>query len=85
LAFSAVAFYFGFKRMASMHLKNVSLRYPIFTPKTHSIKTLLFTKLGGKVSSHNNTVVIEALRGINLELKDGDRLGIVQERQLSYA
>jgi ABC-type polysaccharide/polyol phosphate transport system ATPase subunit len=63
--------------MASICIDNVSLRYPIFTPKTHSIKTLLFTKLGGTVSSHNNTVVIEALRGINLELKDGDRLGIV--------
>jgi ABC-type polysaccharide/polyol phosphate transport system ATPase subunit len=63
--------------MASINIENVSLRYPIFTPNTHSIKTLLFTKLGGKVSSHNNTVVIEALRGINLKLNDGDRLGIV--------
>jgi ABC-type polysaccharide/polyol phosphate transport system ATPase subunit len=63
--------------MALLQLDNVSLRYPIFSPKTSSIKTLLMTKLGGTVSSHNNTVVIEALRNVNLALKDGDRLGIV--------
>jgi ABC-type polysaccharide/polyol phosphate transport system ATPase subunit len=63
--------------MASLQLDDVSLRYPIFSPRSQSIKTLLLTKLGGAVSSHNNTVVIEALRNVSLQLNDGDRLGIV--------
>jgi ABC-type polysaccharide/polyol phosphate transport system ATPase subunit len=63
--------------MAHISLKNVSLRYPIYSQKSRSAKRFLITRLGGSISTHKNTVVVDALRGINLELQDGDRLGIV--------
>lgn len=63
--------------MALIRLENVSLHYPVYSSQTRGIKTLLFTQLGGKLSTFNRTVVVEALRDVNLELRDGDRLGIV--------
>jgi ABC-type polysaccharide/polyol phosphate transport system ATPase subunit len=63
--------------MALISLKNVSLRYPIFEQKARSAKQLILTRLGGSISTHNNVVVVDALCEINLELRDGDRLGIV--------
>ena len=63
--------------MASIRLTDVSLLYPIYTPQTRGFKSALFTSLGGSISRHNATVVVEALRDFNLELHDGDRLGII--------
>jgi ABC-type polysaccharide/polyol phosphate transport system ATPase subunit len=63
--------------MALISLENVSLRYPIYEQKARSAKQLILTRLGGGISIHNNVVVVDALCGINLELHDGDRLGIV--------
>lgn len=37
----------------------------------------MFTRLGGTVASHNDTVTVEALKDISLDLTDGDRLGLV--------
>lgn len=63
--------------MASISLKNVSLRYPIYEQKARSAKQMLLTRLGGSISTHEDIVVVDALRNVNLELRDGDRLGIV--------
>jgi ABC-type polysaccharide/polyol phosphate transport system ATPase subunit len=63
--------------MAKIKLTNVTLRYPIFTPKTRAIKTALLTRLGGTISETNNTVVVSALQDLNLDIGDGDRLGII--------
>ena len=63
--------------MAKIKLSGVTLRYPIYTPSTRAIKTALFTRLGGTISEQRNTVVVEALRDFDLELADGDRLGII--------
>jgi ABC-type polysaccharide/polyol phosphate transport system ATPase subunit len=63
--------------MAFISLENVSLRYPIYEQKARSAKRLLLSRLGGSISTHNNVVVVDALQGVSLELRDGDRLGIV--------
>ncbi len=63
--------------MALIRLENVSLRYPVYTSPARSIRHVLLTRLGGNVTTHNKIVVVEALRGVSLELRDGDRLGIV--------
>ena len=63
--------------MAHVSLKQVSLEYPIITARSQAIKTALFTRLGGRISAHDRTVVVRALNAIDLELTDGDRLGIV--------
>jgi len=63
--------------MALVRFNNVTVDYPIFTSHTRSIKTALFSRLGGKLASHNNTVIVRALENINVELKDGDRLALI--------
>jgi ABC-type polysaccharide/polyol phosphate transport system ATPase subunit len=63
--------------MASIILENVSLRYPIYEQKLRSAKQMFLTRLGGGISTHNNIVVVDALLDVNLELHDGDRLGMV--------
>jgi ABC-type polysaccharide/polyol phosphate transport system ATPase subunit len=63
--------------MALIRLKNVTVSYPIFTQHTQSLKTALLSRLGGTIANYNDTVIVQALNNLNLELKDGDRLGIV--------
>jgi ABC-type polysaccharide/polyol phosphate transport system ATPase subunit len=63
--------------MARVVLHDVSVSFPIFTSQTRSVKAAVFTRLGGALGSHNDTVVVHALRNITLELRDGDRLGLV--------
>jgi len=63
--------------MAHVRLQKVSLEYPIITPRSQAIKTALFTRLGGSISDRDRTVIVRALHNIDLDLADGDRLGIV--------
>lgn len=63
--------------MALVRFNNVTVDYPIFTSHTRSIKTALISRLGGKLASHNNTVIVRALDDVSLELNNGDRLAIV--------
>lgn len=63
--------------MAKIKLTDVSLSYPLYTHQSRSLRKTVLTRLGGKVAKHNNLIVVEALRGINLTLNDGDRLGVI--------
>lgn len=65
--------------MACIKLENVSLEYPLYNTESTSIKHhLLRMATGGRiaVNSQKNTVV-RALSNINLDIKSGDRIGIV--------
>jgi len=61
--------------MASIILDNVSFKYPVFGVTDRSLKVSLMRQLGDKNSG--GVVQVQALSNINLELKDGDRLGLV--------
>src|SRR5262245_56165567 len=63
--------------MAFISLDGVSIAFPIFTSTTRSLKTAVFSRLGGTLAAHDNTVIVEALKNISLNLTDGDRLGLV--------
>jgi len=63
--------------MARISLRNVSIAFPIFSSHTRSIKTAVFSRLGGRIAAHNDTVTVQALTNISLELRDGDQVGIV--------
>jgi ABC-type polysaccharide/polyol phosphate transport system ATPase subunit len=63
--------------MARIALRDVSIAFPIFSSHTRSIRTAVFSRLGGSLSAHNDTVIVRALLNISLELADGDRLGLV--------
>ncbi|WP_422137499.1 ABC transporter ATP-binding protein [Endozoicomonas sp. ALC020] len=65
--------------MAHVKLEDVSLEYPLYNTESTSIKHhLLRVATGGRiaVNSRKNTVV-KALSNINLDIKDGDRVGII--------
>jgi ABC-type polysaccharide/polyol phosphate transport system ATPase subunit len=55
----------------------VVVDFPIINGSSRSLQLRLYQALGGKLTSHHKTIVVRALDGIDLELKDGDRLGIV--------
>jgi ABC-type polysaccharide/polyol phosphate transport system ATPase subunit len=65
--------------MASISLKNVSVDIPIYDATARSLKTAAMRLSVGGVLGHDAThlVVVKALNGINLELKTGDRLGLL--------
>lgn len=62
-------------------LERLHLRYPVMGIKSHSLQLQLyrnFTKIvGGSFSSEGTHTVVHALKDINLEITDGQRLGIV--------
>jgi len=63
--------------MAAISLQGVSVDFPIFTSTTRSLKTAVFSRLGGTVAAHDNTIIVQALKNISIDLADGDRLGLV--------
>lgn len=65
--------------MASIHLENVSIDFPIYGIKTRSFKhQLLRVSTGGRFQDeHHEVVTIRALDNLSLNIEHGDRVGIV--------
>lgn len=58
-------------------LNDAHVSFPVYNSTTRSIRHALYEKLGGKVVAHRNTVMVDALRGITLDIKNGERVGLV--------
>jgi ABC-type polysaccharide/polyol phosphate transport system ATPase subunit len=63
--------------MARISLQQVVVEFPIVNASSQSLQLRVFEALGGRLTSHHKTVVVRALDGIDLELIDGDRLGLI--------
>lgn len=63
--------------MASILLENASVEFPIYNARGRSIRRNLMARVGGTVASAGDVVSVTALKGANLSLKSGDRLGIL--------
>lgn len=64
--------------MTSISLKNVCVSFPIYGAGSASLKkTLAASVTGGRFGKETGVNVVEALSNINLELKSGDRLGLL--------
>lgn len=64
--------------MALISLKDVSVNFPIYGAGAASFKkTLAASVTGGRFGKETGVNVVQALSNINLELKSGDRLGLV--------
>jgi lipopolysaccharide transport system ATP-binding protein len=64
--------------MAMITLDDVSVEYPVFGADGESLKkTLTAAATGGRIGRGTGMTVVEALRGLSLELRDGERLGVV--------
>lgn len=69
------------ENMAHIEVKDLSLHYPIFSSGVQSIRGQLASirKKGLFNRPEGDVTVIEALRGINMSLRDGDRVGLIGE------
>jgi ABC-type polysaccharide/polyol phosphate transport system ATPase subunit len=63
--------------MARVHLQGIVVDFPIVNSSSQSLQLRLFQALGGRLTSHHSTVVVRALDGVDLDLRDGDRLGLI--------
>ncbi|WP_333617789.1 galactan export ABC transporter ATP-binding subunit Wzt/RfbE [Dietzia sp.] len=62
----------------SIECENACVDFPIFDAKSRSLKKAVLGSAGGAIGkTDSNVVVVEALKNINLSLKEGDRIGLV--------
>jgi ABC-type polysaccharide/polyol phosphate transport system ATPase subunit len=63
--------------MASIKLNNVYVDHPIFSSASRSLQSHVLSTVGGKIDQHKGTVIVHALKDINLSIHNGDRIGII--------
>jgi ABC-type polysaccharide/polyol phosphate transport system ATPase subunit len=63
--------------MTHINLTDVSLEYPVLNPIHRSARVDIIRRLGGRIATHDQLTIVRALDNVNLELKEGDRLGLV--------
>ncbi len=64
--------------MVSIDTYNACVDFPIFDAKSRSMKKAFLGAAGGAIGrNQDNVVVVEALKDINLHLREGDRVGLV--------
>jgi ABC-2 type transport system ATP-binding protein/lipopolysaccharide transport system ATP-binding protein len=67
--------------MASIALEHVSVSFPVYSTSGRSLKTqLLAATTGGRISTDSEgggITIVEALHDVSLNLRDGDRVGLV--------
>lgn len=64
--------------MSIVTLSNVSATFPIYNSKTKSLRHHFFNiAVGGKINNQGSNVLVTALSKINLNLCEGDRIGII--------
>src|SRR5436190_11093510 len=63
--------------MVIIDVWNASVDFPIFDAKCRSLKKAVLGRAGGKIGTDSKVPIIEALHGINLSLRHGDRVALV--------
>ncbi|TDC93640.1 ABC transporter ATP-binding protein [Saccharopolyspora aridisoli] len=63
--------------MVNIEVRDAYVDFPIFDARTRSLKEEVFGKVGGRIGAGAKVPIIEALRGITLSLRDGDRVALV--------
>ena len=63
--------------MARISLRQVDLDFPIVSSAAVSLQLRLYQALGGELANHDRMIVVRALKGVDLELADGDRIGLI--------
>ena len=63
----------------SIILNNASVSFPIYNVKTYSLKNSIIKSVMGNITSnnHDKIVHIDALKNINLQIKSGERIGVI--------
>src|SRR3954451_12642998 len=61
----------------SISLSRASVDFPVFDGRSRSLKKTVLGVVGGNIDSATKVPIIEALRDIDLDLRTGDRVGLV--------
>ena len=63
----------------SIIINDASVSFPIFNVKTYSLKNRIIKSVMGNITSnnHDKIVHIDALKNINLQIKSGERIGVI--------
>jgi len=65
--------------MASLRLENATIDFPIYSGSNRSVKQLVLSVgTGGRIAKEaGKRITVRALEDVSLEVKDGDRLGLI--------
>lgn len=63
--------------MARITLENLHLRYPLMGDAAKSLRARLATVVSGKQRCDTRPTYVEALQDLSLDLRDGDRIGLI--------
>jgi ABC-type polysaccharide/polyol phosphate transport system ATPase subunit len=67
--------------MARIILERVGVEFPIYSPRSRSLRAALTTqlgsRLGGRLTREDNVARVRALHDVSLALEEGDRLALV--------
>ena len=64
--------------MASLTVSDLSVDFPIYHGNSRSLKKHVFARASGRLQQDDKSrVVVNALRDISLDLRSGDRLGLI--------
>lgn len=66
--------------MAHIELENVTVDFPIYTPRDRSFRVGVASRVGGRISEsarRNDQRVVRALDNVSMHLDPGDRLGLI--------
>ncbi|MGA2655048.1 MAG: ABC transporter ATP-binding protein [Gammaproteobacteria bacterium] len=65
--------------MTIISLKNINLHFPIYGANTRSLKKSIIRVTTGSMieCSRNKVVTVHALKNINLDIREGDRVGLI--------
>lgn len=66
--------------MSLIELENVTIDFPIYTPRDRSFRADVTSRIGGRISQSSRRAeqrVVRALDNVSLRLEPGDRLGLI--------
>jgi ABC-2 type transport system ATP-binding protein len=63
--------------MVSIDIRDAYVDFPIFDAKSRSLKKAVLGTAGGRVGTDSRVPIIEALHGISVSVRQGDRVGLV--------
>ena len=63
--------------MAQINLKDVNMSFPIIGSNIYLKGALINKLIGGRINTHQKKVSVNALSNVNLEAKNGDRIGLI--------
>ena len=64
--------------MASVSIRNASVEIPVYGVGSNSLKMMLLRKtVGGRFAQTSSSLFVKALSGLNLDIVDGDRVGVI--------